>query len=115
MRICSVLFVLGWFFVLPALSSGQEKVNQQEMNQDRIFSIDRFVNDAMFQIEDAVDWVHSSALVLWTNRDLMQRCGRYWVDNYSRLIAPDNREIGIWGIDSPPQSQYRSMLKTGRY
>lgn len=34
-------------------------------------------------------------------RDLRFRCGRYWVDNYSKLIAPDDREIGIWGIDIP--------------
>lgn len=47
------------------------------------------------------DFAKAAMLPMTSPRALRFRCGRYWVDNYSRLIAPDDQKIGIWGIDIP--------------
>lgn len=99
-----VAFVL--FSFVPQFAIGQETKIAAENTETRIpFTIERFVDRVLFNIEDSFDWLAGTSLAFWSDRELLQRCGRYWVDAYGDLIAPDNREIGIWGIDDPYENQ----------
>jgi hypothetical protein len=41
----------------------------------------------------------SQQLKKTTTRNLEFPVGRYWVDEYSKLINLNDNEIGIWGVD----------------
>lgn len=98
----AVAFVILSANAKPA--SGQEIDSQDSKNQRESVVVIRVYEAALAQLQKFSDIAQRELLKETSARDLRFRCGRYWVDAYSKLIAPDDREIGIWGVDSPARS-----------
>lgn len=76
-------------------------------HQNVTSSVGQLLSRLSQRFEDHLDRLQSHVLPFWSQRELMQRCGNYWVSTYSKLIAPNDREIGFWGIETPLHSNLR--------
>ncbi len=99
-RICIAWIIVVFFWTIQnteaqeVSSANNGQTNPRESEHGFWPSI-RLTADVEFWFDIA----RRESLLFLSDWSLEHRCGRYWVDRFSRLIAPNDRPVGYWGID----------------
>jgi len=101
MKYLSIVITVVFLNAYAFTATAQDLESNNSVEQNESPAVSQFISKAIKHIQRFSDLAKRELLQTTSVRNLQFRCGRYWVDVYGKLIAPDDREIGIWGVDFP--------------
>ena len=115
-----IVIELVSFLFVPSIFAHQidsklpdDDQSETKLNSSSSMGASERLERTVQKLQRVCDIVRRESLQLTSRRELQNRCGRYWVDSYSQLISPSDREVGIWGIETMDEKQLpnRSIRK----
>ncbi len=102
MNVKTILLIVVSCCIWPLALNGQESEKQVQPNTANPFAIIfNRIDDLQKTVSRAANWIARQSHKQSSRRKLIFPVGRYWVDEYSRLIDRADQDIGMWGVDAP--------------
>ncbi len=102
MNVKTILLIVVSCCIWPLALNGQESEQHlQPKTTDPFAIIFNRIEDLQSTVSRATNWIARQSHKQSSRRNLIFPVGRYWVDEYSRLIDRADQDIGMWGVDAP--------------